>query len=106
MTWVGFASFSGSCIALRSSGNCGTEKGGFFLIWYNLDVVVPWVVLCGLLTPWFMVGNRCVPNCPFISRLHVSTVWSFVNVKLWNVNVGSLRGGGVVRRDSGSFQFP
>jgi len=30
-------------------------------------------------------------------------VRSFFDVKLENVKIGSLRGGGVVRRDSGSF---
>jgi len=36
----------------------------------------------------------------------VSAVRSFFEVKLGDVNIGSIRGGGVVRRDSGSFQFP
>jgi len=106
MTLVRSASFSGSCIALRSGGNCGRVEGGSFLIWYNLDVVVPWVFWFGLLTPWFVAGNRSVPDCPFFRRLHVSAVGSSFDVKLWNFNIGSLRGGGVVRRDSGSFQFP
>jgi len=53
-----------------------------------------------------MAGNRSVPDSPFFRRLHVSAVRSFFVVKLKNVNIGSLRGGGVVRRDSGSFQFP
>ena len=53
-----------------------------------------------------MVSNRGVPDCPYFRRPHLSAVRSFFNVKLWNVNIGSFRGGGVVRRDSGSFQFP
>jgi len=76
------------------------------LVWYNLDVVVPWVVSFGLLIPLVVVSNRSVPNCPFFRGLHVSAVWRFFNIKLRNVNIWSLRGGGVVRRDSGSFQFP
>jgi len=53
-----------------------------------------------------MAGNRSVPDCTFFRRPHVSAVRSFFDVKLWNVNIGSLRGAGVVRRDSGSFLFP
>jgi len=105
MTLIRSATFSGSCIALRSGGNSGREEGGSFLIWYDLDVVVPWVFLFGLLTPWFVANNRSVPDCPFFRRPHVSAVRSFFEVKLRDVNIGSVRGGGVVRRDSGSFQF-
>jgi len=105
MTLIRSASFSGICIALRSGGNCGREEGGSFLIWYDLDVVIPWVVSFRLLIPWIMSSNRSVPNYSFFRRPHMSAVWSFFDVKLRNVNIGSLRGGGVVRRDSGSFQF-
>jgi len=105
MTLIGSASFFGSCIALKSGGNCGREEGGSVLIGYDLDVVVPWVFFFCLLTPWFVAGDRSVPDCLFFRRPHVSAVRSFFDVKLWNVNIGSLRGGGVVRRDSGSFQF-
>jgi len=91
---------------LRSGGNSGREERGSFFICYDIDTVVLWVVLCRLLTPWFVAGNRSVPDCPFFRRPHMSAVRSFFDVKLWNVNIGSLRGGGVVRRDSGSFQFP
>jgi len=91
---------------LRYGGKCAREEGGSFLIWYDLDVVVPWVVLCGLLTPWFVADNRRVPDCPFFRRPPVIAVGSFFEIKLGNVTIGSLRGGGVVRRDSGSFQFP
>jgi len=105
MTLFRSASVSGRCIVLRSSGNCGREEGGSFLIWYDQDVVVPWVFLFALLTPWFVAGSRSIPDCPFFRRPHVSAVRRFFYVKLWNVNIGSLRGGGVVRRDSGSFQF-
>jgi len=106
MTLVGSAGFSGSCIGLKSGVDCGREEGGSFLILYDLDVVVPWVFLFGLLTPWFVAGNRSVPYCPFFRTPHVSAVSSFFDVKLWNVNIGSVRGGDVVRRDSGSLQFP
>ena len=106
MTLVRSASFSGSCIALRSSGNCGREEVGSFLIWYDLDVVVPWVFLFRLLTPWFVASNSSVPDCPFFRRPHLSAVRSFFEVKLRDVKIGSLGAGGVVRRDSSSFQFP
>jgi len=53
-----------------------------------------------------MTSSRSVPDCPSFRRPHVSAVRSFFDVKLRYVNIGSLRGGGVVRRDSGSFQFP
>jgi len=53
-----------------------------------------------------MASNRSVPDCPFFRRPHVCAVRGFFEIKLGNVNIGSLRGGGVVRRDSGSFQFP
>jgi len=106
MTLVRSASFSGSCIALRSGGNCSRGEGGSFLIWYDLNVVVPWVFSFRFLTPWFVAGNRSLPDCPFFRRPHVRAVRSFFNIKLWNVNIRSLREGGVVRRDSGSFQFP
>jgi len=105
MTLVRSAGFSESCISLRSGGNCSREEGGFFLIWYDLDVVVSWVFFFGLLTPWFVASNRSVPDCPFFRRPHMSAVRSFFDIKLWDVNIGSLRGGGVVRRDSGSFQL-
>jgi len=52
-----------------------------------------------------VASNRSVPDCPFFRRPHVSAVWSFFDIKLWNVNIRSLRGGGVMR-DSGGFQFP
>jgi len=100
------ASFSESCIVLRYGGNCGGEEGGPFIIGNDLDVVVPWVFLVGLLTPWFVAGNRTVPDCAFFRRPHVSVIRSFFNAKLWNVNIRSLRGGDVVGRDSSSFQFP
>jgi len=100
MTLVGSASFSGSCIALRSGGNYAREEGGSFLIWYDLNVVVPWVFLFALPTPWFVAGNRSVPDCPFFHRPHVNAVRSFFDVKLRNVNIRSLS-----RRDSGNFQF-
>ena len=106
MTLVRSASFSGSCIALTYAGNCSREEGGSFLIWHNLDVVFPWVVWCELLHPWFLAGNGSISNCPFFCRLLVIVVRSFFNVKLGNVNIGSPRGGGLVRRDSGSVQFP
>ena len=106
MTLVRSASFSGSCIALRPGGNCGSEEGGSFLGWYDLEDVVPWVFMFDLQAPWFVARNRSVPNSPFFRRLHVSAVRSFFKVKLRDVNIGSVRGGGVVRRDSGSFQFP
>jgi len=67
---------------LRSGGNCGIEEGGSFLICYDFDVVVPWVILLGLLTPWFVVGNRSVPECPFFCKPHVSAVRSFFDIKL------------------------
>jgi len=51
MTLIRSASFSRSYIALWSSGDYCRGEGGSFLIWYNLDVVVPWVVLYGLLHP-------------------------------------------------------
>jgi len=86
MTLVRSASFSGSCIALRSGGTCGSEEGGSFLIWYDLDVVVLWVFLFGLLAPWFVAGNRSVPDCPFFRRPHVSAVRSFFDIKLRNVH--------------------
>ena len=105
MTLVRSASFSGSCIALRSGGNSSREERGYFLIWYDFDVVVLWVFLFVLLTPWFIANNRSVPDCPFFRRPHMSAVRSFFDIKLWDVNIGSLRGGGVVRRDSGSFQL-
>ena len=100
------AILSGSCIALSYDGNCGTEEAGSFLIWHDLDVVIPWGFLFGVLTPWFVVGDRRIPNCPFFRRTHMSVVRSLFNVKHGKINIGSLRGGGVVRRDSGSFQFP
>jgi len=103
MTLIRFGSFSGSCISLCSGIDCGIEEGGSFLSWYNLDVVVPWVVLGGLLIAWFVAGNRSVPGYPFFRKPHMSAVSSFFNVNLGNVNIGSLRGGGVVRRDCGSF---
>jgi len=106
MTLVRSASFSESCIALRSGGNCGREEGMSFLIWYDLYVVIPIVFLFGLLTPCFVAGNSSVADCPFFCRPHVSLVRSFFNIKLWNINIGSLKGGDVVRKDSGSFQFP
>ena len=106
MTLVRSASLSGSCIALRSGGKYGREEGGSFLIWYDLDVVVPWVFFFGLLTPWFVGGNSSVPDCPLFCGPHASAVRTFFNIKLGNVNIGSLRGKGDVRRDSGSFQFP
>jgi len=106
MTLVRSASFSGSCIVLRSGGNYSREEGGSFLIWYDLDVVVSGDFLFGLLTPWFVASNRSVPDCSFFRRLHMSEVWSFFEVKLRDVHIGSVRGGGVVRRDSGGFQFP
>jgi len=106
MTLVRSAGFSGSCIALRSGGNWGREEGGSFLIWYDFDVVVLWVFLFRLLTPWFVASNRSIPDCAFFHRPHVYAVRSFFEIKIGNVNIGSLRGGGVVRRDSGSFQFP
>jgi len=81
MTLIGSASFPGSCVALRSGGNCGREEGGSFLIWSDLDVVVPWVVLYGLLTPCFVASNRSVPDCSFFRRPHVSAVGSFFDVK-------------------------
>jgi len=59
-----------------------------------------------LLTPWFVAGNRSIPDCPFFHGPHVSAVRSFFDVKVRNVNIGSFRGRGVVWRDSGSFQFP
>jgi len=52
------------------------------------------------------VGNRSVPDYPFFRKPHVSAVGSFFDIKLKNINIRSLRGEGVVRRDSGSFQFP
>jgi len=106
MTMVRSASFVGNCIALRSGGNSGRKERESFIIWYDLDVVVPWVFLFVLLTPWFVASNRSVPDCPLFRRLNVSAVRSFFEVKLRDVNIGSVRGGGVVRRDSGSFQFP
>jgi len=63
-----------------------------FLICYDLNVVVPWVLLFGLLTQEFVEGNRSVPDCPFFRRLHLSADRSFFDIKLWNVNFGSLRG--------------
>jgi len=103
MILVRSGSFSGSCVALRSGGNCGREEGASFLIWYDLGVVIPWVVLCGLLTPCFMAGYKSIPDCSFFRRPHGSAVRSLFDVNLSNVDIGSLRGGGVVRRDSGSF---
>ena len=76
-----------------------------FFIWYDLDVVVPWVVLFALLTPWFMAGNRIFPDCLFFRRPHVSVVRSLFDIKLRSVNIGSFKGVGVVRRDGGSLQF-
>ena len=77
MTLVRSANSPGSCIALRSSSNCGRVEGGSFFIWYDLDVVVPWVVVFCLLTPWFMAGIRSIPDCPFFRRPQVSAVRSF-----------------------------
>jgi len=53
-----------------------------------------------------MAGSRSIPDCLFFCRPHVSAVRSFFEVKLRDVNIGNVRGGGVVRRDSGSLQFP
>jgi len=61
-----------------------------FLIWNDLDIVVPWVVLYGLLTPSFMAGNSIIPDCPFFRRSDGSVVLRFCDIKLRNVNIGSL----------------
>jgi len=106
MTLVGSTCFSQSYIPLSSGGNCGREEGGSSLIWYDLAVVVQCVHLFGLLIPWFVAGNRSVPDCPSFRRLHVCALRSLFDVKLWNVNIRSFRAGGVVRRESGRFQFP
>jgi len=89
MTLIRSTSFTRSCAALRSGGDCGREEGSSFLVWHDLDVVVLWVVLCWLLAPWFVASNRSVPDCPFFRRLHVSAVWSFFDIKLRNVNIRS-----------------
>ena len=77
MTLVRSAGFSGSCFALRSGGNWGREEGGSFLIWYDFDVVVLWVFLFRLLTPWFVASNRSIPDCPSLRRPHVSFFFFF-----------------------------
>jgi len=58
MPLIRSASFSGSCIALWFGGDCGREEGASFLIWYVLDIVVPWVV-CSVCWPygsWRAIG--------------------------------------------------
>jgi len=79
MILIRSTSFSGSCIALLSGSYYGREEGGSFLIWYDLDLVVPWVVLFELLIAWVVGSNRSIPNCPFFRRLYVSVAFSFFN---------------------------
>ena len=64
------------------------------------------IVLAGLLIPWVMASNRGFPNCPFFHSLHVGAVRSFFDIKLSNINIESLRGEDISRRNSGSFQLP
>jgi len=57
-------------------------------------------------TPWFVAGNRSIPDSPFFRRQHVSAFRSFLDVELEDVNIGSVTGWSVVRRNSGSLQVP